>query len=263
MTSLEAWRADRHRSVTGAQGDLALIGLHEIGQRTGQHTTIPGLPGVWSAAEPDMPGLMLEAAAEDGIEVDGRPVHGSVKLETDHSLVRFSDTLTAQAAEQPGSPHLLAVWDASAEAVSRFLGIESYPFDPDWVIEAEFVLDDAARKIAFEHKSDRSGLLRYHESPGDLRFVKDGAAYTLRPFMSGSSLIVVFGDRTNGKTTYGMGRMLLVTPNPDGSAALDFNRAFLPPCAFSPFFNCPLPPAANRLPFEIAAGEMSVLQREG
>lgn len=255
---LDAWREERLRSVAGPQGDLSLVALHEIGERT----RVEGLPGVWSAAAPDRPGLLLEAAEADGIEVDGKPVVGMAELESDHSVARLSDTVTAMATEQPGSPHLLAVWDASADAVRRFGGIEGYPYDPAWVVEAEFVPDDASRTVAFEHKSDRAGRLRYHESPGAFRFERDGAVHTLRPFASGGSLIVVFGDRTNGKTTYGMGRMLLVQPGSDGKALLDFNRAFLPPCAFSPHFNCPLPPASNRLPLAIEAGEMRVIERE-
>ena len=60
-----------------------------------------------------------------------------------------------------------------------------------------------------------------------------------------------------------MGRFLLCAPNPDGSITLDFNRAYLPPCAFNYNFNCPIPPDENRFPFAVTAGEKNVLNREG
>ena len=63
-------------------------------------------------------------------------------------------------------------------------------------------------------------------------------------------------DRTNGRETFGGGRYLYVKPpGPDGLVVLDFNKAYNPPCAFTPYATCPLPPAQNRLPFRIEAGE--------
>jgi uncharacterized protein (DUF1684 family) len=66
---------------------------------------------------------------------------------------------------------------------------------------------------------------------------------------------VIFGDRTNGRETYGAGRFLYASPPVDGKTVLDFNKAYNPPCVFTPYATCPLPPAQNKLPIEIAAGE--------
>ncbi|MCL6458032.1 MAG: DUF1684 domain-containing protein [Gorillibacterium sp.] len=257
MTTIEAWRVSRQQSVAGFQGDLTLIGLHTILQPM----RIEGIPGSWAPLVSGEPGLMLTAAASDLITVDGRVVDGTVTLEVDRSIVRFSETLTAAATSQPGSIHLLAVWATDSEAVQRYEGISTFIYDPEWVIPAEFITSDDQRKIAFAHKYDHAGSLRYHQSPGDIRFTKAGVSYLLRPFDSADSLIVVFGDATNGKESYGMGRMLIVAPDASGYVALDFNRCFLPPCAFSAHFNCPLPPAQNRLPFEVNAGEKQVRYR--
>ena len=75
--------------------------------------------------------------------------------------------------------------------------------------------------------------------------------------------MIVFSDATSDVSTYSVGRFLMVAPNPDGTITLDFNRAFLPPCAFSYNFNCPMPPAQNRFPFAVTAGEKNVLAKDG
>ena len=88
--------------------------------------------------------------------------------------------------------------------------------------------------------------------------------YTLAAFDDGGTLLLVFGDETNGAETYGSGRFLFVQLRDDeGSVVLDFNRAFVPPCGFSAQYNCPLPPASNRFPLPIRAGEKNVVFRDG
>lgn len=258
MTDIGSWRAWRERSVAEYQGDLALIGLHVIEQRT----AVEGLPGLWEPLAPGMPGLKLTASAADGMTINGQAVDGTAVLEAEHTIVRLSDRLTAVATQQPGSEHLLAVYDAEAEAVQRYEGLSFYPHDPDWVVDARFEPADTDRKAAFSHVADHGGQARQHVSPGDIWFQHEGKDYRLTPFASGDELIVIFGDKTNGTETYGMGRMVFATPEADGSVMLDFNRAFLPSCAFSHHFNCPLPPAHNRLPFRITAGEQQVISRD-
>ncbi len=258
MTEIEIWREERRRSVVEFQGDLALIGLHTIYEP--MH--IEGIPGLWAPKAAREQGLTLTAQASDGITLDGELVEGTISLEADYTVVRFSDSLTAVATTQPGSDHLLAVYDAEAEAISRFESIANFPYDPEWVIEGRFIGKDGERTMAFAHVDDAQGSLRHHQSPGDIAFEFAGTTYTMTPFMSGDILILVFADTTNGRTSYGLGRMLVVTPDESGRAILDFNRSFLPPCAFSPHFNCPFPPQQNRLPFEVTAGEQKVLTRE-
>jgi uncharacterized protein len=92
---------------------------------------------------------------------------------------------------------------------------------------------------------------------------RDGVDYNLAAFKSGRALQLVFADSTNGDSTYSVGRFLFVAPNADGTITLDFNRAILPPCAFSYNFNCPLPPKQNRFGVPIEAGEKNVLKKDG
>ena len=99
--------------------------------------------------------------------------------------------------------------------------------------------------MGFEHLKDE-GETREEVIPGEITFTKDGVDYNLAAFKSGRALQLVFADATSGDRPYSVGRFLFVAPNADGTITLDFNRAVLPPCAFSYDFNCPLPPKQNR-----------------
>ena len=97
-------------------------------------------------------------------------------------------------------------------------------------------------------------------SPGKIVFEVDGKTYRLDAVEEGPELLqVIFGDETNGIESYPSGRFLYVSkPGTDGKVVIDFNKAFNPPCAFSPFATCPLPPKQNILPIRIEAGEKTI-----
>jgi uncharacterized protein (DUF1684 family) len=103
---------------------------------------------------------------------------------------------------------------------------------------------------------DVTGRSYQLESPGFLRFKIGKKFYQLETSQEGNSLFVVFGDSTNKKQTYGAGRFIdTALPDAQGKVVIDFNKAYNPPCAFTPFATCPLPTAANKLAVEILAGE--------
>ena len=93
-------------------------------------------------------------------------------------------------------------------------------------------------------------------SPGTLVFSLNGQTYRLDAVESGKQLFIIFADQTTGKETYGAGRYVYTEkPDANGNTYLDFNKATNPPCAFTPYATCPLPPKQNRLPIAINAGE--------
>ncbi|MCK4853163.1 MAG: DUF1684 domain-containing protein, partial [Bacteroidales bacterium] len=95
--------------------------------------------------------------------------------------------------------------------------------------------------------------------PGILRFNISGVEQEFYPVAAGKRLFVIFADETSGLETYGGGRFLyLQKPDKQGMVVIDFNKAFNPPCAFTRFATCPLPPRENFLTVRIAAGEMGV-----
>ncbi|WEK61444.1 MAG: DUF1684 domain-containing protein [Candidatus Microbacterium colombiense] len=165
--------------------------------------------------------------------------------------------------ETGGSEHGLRVWDADAPAIRSFERIDTYDYDPAWVLEGRFTPVAGNRTVPFEHIRDNGGT-RELVVPGDIHLELDGREYTLAAFDDGGTLLLVFGDETNGSETYGSGRFLFVELRDDeGTVVLDFNRAFVPPCGFSAQYNCPLPPASNRFPLPIRAGEKNVVFRDG
>ncbi len=93
--------------------------------------------------------------------------------------------------------------------------------------------------------------------PGVAVFRLGGKELRLEPVLEGDRLFFIFRDRTAGKKTYGAGRFLYAALAKDGTVELDFNKAYNPPCAFTPFATCPLPPKQNQLPVEIPAGELN------
>ena len=101
------------------------------------------------------------------------------------------------------------------------------------------------------------GEVERSPSPGTAVFTIDGKEYRLSPVLEEGSpeLFFVFADQTNRTETYGAGRFLYTEPPRGGTVVLDFNRAYNPPCAFSAFATCPLPPKQNRLALRVEAGE--------
>jgi uncharacterized protein (DUF1684 family) len=156
------------------------------------------------------------------------------------------------------------LWDSNSEALRHFEGIELYPYDPSWVLEARWTdAPDAERRVPFEHGRDE-GRTRDLPVPGDLHLTLDGENYTLNAFDDEGTLLLVFGDPTNGKETYGSGRFLFVERDPGSDrVTLDFNQAFVPPCGFSAHFNCPVPPPQNRIVVPVEAGEKLPVFRDG
>ncbi|MGS0562099.1 DUF1684 domain-containing protein [Microbacterium aurugineum] len=179
-----------------------------------------------------------------------------------------ADTVTVTPIERTNietgeAEHGLRVWDADAPAIRAFDQIDTYEYDPAWVLEGHFTPVAGDRRVSFEHIRDNGGT-RDLVVPGDIRLELAGQEYTLAAFDDGGTLLLVFGDETNGAETYGSGRFLFVQLRDDeGSVVLDFNRAFVPPCGFSAQYNCPLPPASNRFPLPIRAGEKNVVFRDG
>ena len=109
------------------------------------------------------------------------------------------------------------------------------------------------------------GIRHVYEAPGEIRFRLDGRDLTLTAFNGHApgSLSVLFTDQTSGKTTYAANRSLTVgAPDRDGRVTLDFNRAVNLPCAYTDLATCPLPPAENRLPVAIEAGEQIPSERQ-
>lgn len=261
----EAWKTYHERrelAVVQPLGSLALVNTQIIDSEQ----PVWGVPGRWAPLPEGESGLKVIATAADGIRVDGELVDGEAivrgKDDPNPGDIVFSDTVRGFVIAQNQGGYALRVWDANSEGIQNFGGIDAFPYDPAWVITAEWSVNPEGTTMGFEHMKDE-GATKEEVIPGGIRFSHDGVDYDLAAFKSGRALQLVFADATNGDDTYSVGRFLYVAPNADGTITLDFNRAVIPPCAFSYAFNCPLPPKQNRFPFRVEAGEKNALAKDG
>lgn len=244
----KAWHDRREERLRVPDGWLALSGLHWLGPGENR---VPGLPGTFLL---EGGRVTLTAAAADGYTLEGAPIERR--------------TLASDAAEKPdrlklapgktlqiidrGGKLAVRVWDAESPVLKGFRGIEAFPPDPRWRIEARWEAYPAPREVEVPSVT---GQTQKALAPGRAHFEVEGRAVSLEPTGDGEDLFFVFKDATAPRETYGAGRFLTAAAPRDGKVILDFNRAYNPPCVFSPYATCPLPTPENVLKVRIEAGE--------
>ena len=259
MTSPEAawrrWQQSRHDELAGPESWLGLIGLFWL--EAGANALGSGEDAVIRL--PDGPARRGEVCWQDG-RVYWQPAGGdAVALQTDRTGSPAAvdlDHYTFFVIERDGR---LAVRlrDRQWAARQPFAGLGYFAFDPAWRIEAEWQALSPAIRMEVPNVS---GDLKSVEVSQQAVFSVAGERVALLPMsVSDSEVFFVFRDRTSGKESYGAGRFLKVPAAVGGKITLDFNFAYNPPCAFTPFATCPLPPAENWLPFAVPAGEKKPL----
>jgi uncharacterized protein (DUF1684 family) len=260
---LASFRERREYSVVQPTGNLALVNTQWITDAAPQ--PVWGAAGLWSPLPRGESGLRVTASAADGVVVDGVLVDGDAVVRGKDadapSTISFGETTTGTVIANEAGEYALRVWDTQSEGIREFGSIDVFPYNPDWVIQAVFTPVEGL-SVGFEHLKDE-GATREKAIPGEITFSKDGVDYELAAFRAGRALQLVYSDATSGDDSYSVGRFLFVAPNADGTITLDFNRAILPPCAFSYAFNCPMPPKQNRFAVRIEAGEKNVLKKDG
>ena len=145
--------------------------------------------------------------------------------------------------------------DLKNPALAAFKGNKRFPIDEQWNLPAKLLPPDPSGLFI----TNVLGQTTAQDYAGKISFEYQGKNYVLDAISEGpGDLFVVFGDATNGVNTYHTGRFVYV-PRPDknGNTFIDFNKAFNPPCAYTPYATCPIPPQQNILPFKVTAGELS------
>ncbi|WP_374327554.1 DUF1684 domain-containing protein [Azonexus sp.] len=249
--SFEDWRQRRHAELAGPDSWFGLVGLFWLEDEVSR---------VGSAADcvvrlPAGPAHLGDLLMRDG-SVVWRPVNGAGRhLATDRDGkpdVVNHELLSFFIVERDGK--LAArVRDRGWAQQRLFHGLEHFSEDPAWIVEADWLPLDPPLILEVPNVS---GDLKPVTVGFQARFEIAGQTLQLLPMSVGDSeVFFVFRDRTSARETYGGGRFLKVKPAADGRIRLDFNRAFNPPCAFTPFATCPLPPPENWLPLAVTAGE--------
>lgn len=260
-----AWKARRLESVGGTNGWTTLVGLHWLAEGTNTAGTAgtnqivfdtPNLPAAFGTFV--RAGLRVKFLAAPGadIRVAGNPVN-TLELVTDaeEKPTRLESGPASVVVIQRGDRLGLRVRDSRAPARRAFRGLEGFPYDPAWRLAGRFEPFAEPRTLRVPNVV---GLTEEFASPGALVFRVAGETHRLDVALERgeTDYFVMFHDRTAGDLTYGAGRFLYVKPpGPDGTVTFDFNLAYTPPCGFTRFATCPLPPRQNRLPFAIPAGE--------
>lgn len=261
----KAWRAQRHRSLSAPEGWLSLVGLHFLkpGDNTaGSDPALPvRLPG---AAVPARVGVfrlegdrvVFRAEPGAGVTRNGQAVSEQV-LRSDAEGA--PDVLSLGPLRfhviRRGDRFAVRVKDTASPALKAFKGVAAFPPDPAYRVTATFEPYPEPRSVAVPTVL---GTTERMPAPGLVRFTLKGRTFTLQPVQEEgprSAFFFIFQDATAGKETYPAGRFLYADPPKDGRLVLDFNRAVNPPCAFSDFATCPLPPKGNVLKVRIPAGE--------
>jgi len=261
------WHADRIERLKSPTGWLSLAGLYWL--KPGENTfgTDPANAIVFPAGKgPAIMGTIIVEGANvrvkitPGVDVlhDGAPVDTLVlhhdQEEGIEPTVLSHGSLSWFPIERAGRLGI-RVKDGESEALRLFTGIERFPVDRRWRIEGRLEPHDPPKTVEI---TSVLGDVTQEPSPGALVFEIGGKTYRLDPIAESGDdeLFVVFSDATSGKETYGGGRFLGVSrPAEDGKVVIDFNKAYNPPCALSPYATCPLPPPQNHLPTAVRAGE--------
>ena len=239
--------AKREASLKSENGWLNLAGLFWL--KEGENT-IGGAESndfVFPHAEATLGKVILQ---KNQVLYNGQvifPYSGSKPTVISHQSLRWFII-------QRGDKFAIRLRDLEGEYLKAFHGIEHFPADAKWKIKAKFI-PTAGKKVTI---IDITGRSYQEDSPGLLEFVVDGKTYRLEagPGETKEDFFVVFGDATNKTSTYGGGRFLDTKGfNADGTVTLDFNKAYNPPCALTPFATCPLPTKENKLTLAIPAGE--------
>ncbi|MBP3985818.1 DUF1684 domain-containing protein [Pseudoxanthomonas helianthi] len=268
-----AWREQRRQELLQPDGWTSLVGLHWLDPGA-HYIGSGGSSGIRLAVGPAKMGMLvlkqdrIEFTPESGaaLTLDGEPLKGRVELHSDReqtpSVIGFDEGKGKLTVIRRGDRYALRVKHADAPSRVNFAGVQYWNADPSWRLVGKFVANPPGKTIPIV---DIVGMTTDSPNPGAVEFVRDGKTYRIEALAEDDSgaLFLVFADRTSGHGSYPAGRFLdAAKPDAQGRVVLDFNRAYDPPCAFTPFATCPLPPPENRLDLAITAGEKAYAHPE-
>jgi uncharacterized protein (DUF1684 family) len=260
--SVEKWRQQHEAGLRADDGWLTVVGLSWLKRGTNSAgsdarsdvalpRSAPARVGVFGF---DGARVTFEPAVGAGVKVNGRIVKnvemrwgGTPDVATVGSITMF--------VIQRGDRYGIRMKDANSEARRAYTGLRWFPVDEQYRIVAKFVPYRPARSIPI---SNVLGDQQQMTCPGYVAFVLGGREYRLEPVVESPGareLFFIFRDATSGTETYPAGRFLYTALPQNGELVLDFNKAENPPCAFTAFATCPLPPQQNWLPVRVPAGE--------
>ncbi|HYO81157.1 MAG TPA: DUF1684 domain-containing protein [Bryobacteraceae bacterium] len=249
VEDVEQWRQDREARLRAPYGWLSLAGLSWLKEGPNVAGSGAGVSVELPAGTPGISGTFHR----QGHRVTWQPRGGEPRpMRTDKNgepdVVQIGNVQLTII--ERGARLGVRVRDPQSTFRRGFKGLIWYPVDRRWRVRARFV--PLKRSIRF---AVQAGDPQVMDSPGYVEWTSGGRRLRLTPVLEGQQLWWVFRDRTSGRTTYPAARFLYSDMPKDGFVELDFNKSYNPPCVFTPYATCPLPPPENRLPVSIEAGE--------
>ncbi len=269
----DEWADTRISQLTTPDGWLSLVGLHWLAEGENTLGRAPDNDFVYDAPHaPDHIGTFTLTRDGGTASVRFDAAEGVDVISEDSEPVTFA-VMTPSAEEGPvllevgsiqwhiirrGERLAIRLKDSQSPVRVEFAGIERFPVEDEWWIPARFEWHEPPDTIEVPNIL---GTIGQTPSPGSVVFELDGDTHRIAMWKDSAdpeNFFTAFADGTNGGGTYGGGRFIWVdAPDEDGRTFIDFNRAYNPPCVFTDFATCPLPPAQNRLAFAVPAGEMN------
>jgi uncharacterized protein len=248
--SIREWQKQRDAALRSEDGWLALAGLfwlkpgdNTIGSADSNNFVLPK-----GSAPARIGRLRLEGNRVIFTSVDGSS--RTLSYDEDKPDVVRAGSISFFVIKR-GDRLGIRVKDSASSVRKNFQGLKFFPISSEFRFQAKFIPN--VKKIPILNVLGQTDL---EESPGIVEFTCRGQQYRLRPIYEGKTLFFLFKDPTNKTQTYPAGRMLN-TPLPvNGTVDLDFNKSYNPPCTFTPYATCPLPPRENTVAVPIEAGEM-------
>jgi uncharacterized protein (DUF1684 family) len=251
------WHHQHEKALADPHGFLAVTGLHWL---TSEPTRFDDAPGAWSTSDD---GVRVDLADGETLVICGTTVRDTYNFgvipERGGRNASFGNALVEVA--KRGGYDIVRPRHPEHRLVQNYRGTPAFTPDLQWVASGRYIPFDSPRSITVGAAVE--GLQHVYDAPGQIQFEIQGSTYHLTAFGGAKgSLMVLFTDATSGVTTYGANRVLVVdAPDEQGRVTLDFNRATNLPCAYTDLATCPLPPAENKLPIAISAGEKIPYER--
>ncbi|HYU30888.1 MAG TPA: DUF1684 domain-containing protein [Thermoanaerobaculia bacterium] len=264
VQKIEAVRKERIDDLKKEDSWLTLVGLFWLDEGENRFGSDPGTNKVIfpEGKGPAVAGVLIRegdkvrvrAAPGAGVTSDGKPVTELALVSDAKGKPTVLDlgTLSFFVIER-GDRIGVRVKDKASPLRTSFHGLDFYPIQPEWRFDARFEPYNPPKKVPIPNVL---GQVSESDSPGAVVFDWQGKTYRLDVLGSEKDgLSTIFADTTNGHETYGAGRFLELGKLANGKVEVDFNTAYNPPCAFTSFATCPLPPAQNKLALAVTAGE--------
>jgi uncharacterized protein (DUF1684 family) len=261
----EAWQQKRLERLKNKDGWLNLAGLFWLAEGENSFGSDSSNNILFPEKAPAFCGTLLLDSGTVTIKVaDGVEITQNDTLVTEMTLADDQSKNTTHLVQgdlawniiKRGEKYGIRLRDYKHPRLDQLDHIPSYPIQTDYVVEA--TLEPFEVPVTMTVATPVEGFTEDYQCPGILKFKIKGMELNLHPFISGNGYFLVIADETTGLDTYGAGRFMYASTDSTGRIILDFNRAYNPPCAFSPFATCPMPPRENFLPVAIEAGEKTV-----